>query len=480
MNHPYLLIVHPDKSSRALLRCMLEGLNYRIAEAAGYRVGVGMLGRDPDALVLAGADAGDPEASEFLTSVKRRQPPVPFILLLSGEAPDLANQALRYGAASVLRFPSPTTQVRAAVVHALSRTARPGPSSPRGVPHPAVATAATRPIEAAFLGEDAGLRQALDLARAIAPLPSLVLIVGEAGCGKSLLARVIHELSPRHNGPFVEIGCLPREDATVDETLFGNGADSGGSERERRGKVVQAHGGTLVLEDVNTLTPIQQLKLFMTLKEGRPVVGGLVRPGRLDVRLILTSRSDDGANAVPGRFWQHLYTQNSCTTLRLPPLKERGTDVILLAEHFLARAAREPGRSGIGLAPDALEALRQYPWPGNVTELKTVIHKALAHCHGARIGPIHLGLTAGKEAAAAVALKKRARWCRTGPDIRILPLREALAEPEKWLVLRALQARDWNRQEAADALLINRATLEKKMKKFGLYSGEGQSCVPNP
>jgi DNA-binding NtrC family response regulator len=449
MNQPYLLIVHPDKSSRALLRGMLDGLNYRIAEASAYRMGVGMLGRDPDALVLAGADPGDPEVTGFLSSMQRHQPHVPLILLLSGEAPDLAQQALRFGAASVLRFPSPTTQVRAAVVHALGLVPSQTPQAARSVPQrlPISACAPPQPLEAALLGDDPRLRQALELARTSAAIRCPILIVGEPGTGKSLLARIIHELGSRRNGPYVEVGCQARE-----------------KEFEGLDRVAQAHGGTLVLDEVNALNPTRQLRVHR-----------LVTDGRQDIRLILTSRNDGVADGVPGRFWHYLYAQNSCATLRLPALRDRDSDILRLAEHFLTRSARELGRAGVTFAPEALVALGQYHWPGNVAELKSTIRKAVSNCHGPRIDPIHLGLTTAAEAVKALSR----RWSAPASDggqaasVRVRPLREALAEPEKWLILRALQARDWNRQETADALVINRATLEKKMKKYGLGSGSG-------
>jgi DNA-binding NtrC family response regulator len=321
-----------------------------------------------------------------------------------------------------------------------------------------------------MVGEDTTLRQALDLARVVAPIRNPVLIVGPAGSGKSLLARIIHELGPRRNGPFVEACCRPAGSLPVDAVLFGSpGAQT---DAERQGKLQLAHGGTLVLDEVGGLDPAQQLKVHMTLKDGRLDPVGPPRVGRLDVRLILTARSDWVAEAPPGQFWNFIYTQNSCTTLRLPPLVERGSDIVLLAEQFLGRAARELGRNLPGFAPDALKALCQYAWPGNITELKSTIRKALAQCKGPKIEPVHLGLSAGPIPPELGTRRLRVRAGPPGVRRRVQPLREALAEPEKWLILQALQARDWSRQEAADALLINRATLEKKMKKYGLFAGE--------
>jgi two-component system response regulator HydG len=476
MDHPYLLIVHPDKEARALLRGMLGGMNYRIAEASGYRAGVGMLVRDPDALILAGAHAGDPEALEFLAAVQRQRPHVPLILLLSGEAPDLANQALRFGAASVLKFPLPATQVRAAVVHALNRAVNLGPrfgyalacSPPRPAP---------RSVESAMVGEDPALRQALSLGRAVATTRGPVLIVGEPGTGKSLLARIIHELSTRRNGPFVEVDCQGRPSLELEEELFGDWL--GVSDTQRSGTLALAHGGTLVLDEVNSLSPTLQLKLHMVLHDGRIETLGTTRVVRVDVRLILTSRTAGVAETMLGRFWEHVYGHNSTATLRLPALHERGTDVIRLAEHFAARAAYAQDRGAIGFTPDALAAIARYPWPGNVDELRSAVGKAVARCQGSRIEAVHLALPVSDGLAPCAAPRSRS-GAATAARRRIQPLRDALAEPEKWLILRALQVCGWNRQETADALVINRATLEKKMKKFGLFAGNGrrlQECA---
>jgi DNA-binding NtrC family response regulator len=291
-----------------------------------------------------------------------------------------------------------------------------------------------------------------------------------------LLARIVHELSPRRNGPFVEICCKGRPDAVLEEELFGGWLS--GNESARAGKLALAHGGTLVLDEVHSLSPALQLKLHMVLHDGVIETLNATRAVRVDVRLILSSGSAGVAETMLGRFWQHLYAHNSTATLRLPPLHDRGTDVIRLAEHFATRAACEQERGAIGFAPDALAALARYSWPGNVTELRVAIGKAVSHCQGIKIEPVHLGLSAGEGFTAGTAPRSR-RGVAAGAERRIEPLRDALAEPEKWLILRALQVCGWKRQETADALLINRATLEKKMKKYGLFGGNGhvfQDC----
>jgi two-component system response regulator HydG len=325
-----------------------------------------------------------------------------------------------------------------------------------------------------MVGEVAGVRQALELARGIASVRSPVLIVGEAGTGKSLLARIIHELSPRRNGPFLEFSSDSPEKPSLEELLFGEPRER--VEVGRFGKVPQAHGGTLVMDEMTALSPALQLKLHMILRDGQYEPIGSTRTGRVDVRLILTSRGDRATDAALAHFWQSVYTRNSTITLRLPPLQECGSDVVRLAESFLARSARGSGRNPVGFAPEALELLARHTWPGNVAELKDVIKQAVSGCRGPRIEPSHLPITPGKETAATVATASRTPSSpyADAARVRIQPLREALAEPEKWLILRALQAWNWNRQEVADVLEINRATLDKKMKKYGLLSSSGQ------
>jgi two-component system response regulator HydG len=335
----------------------------------------------------------------------------------------------------------------------------------------AVPRPAPQSVETAMAGDDPALRQALELARASAPTRNPVLIVGQPGTGKSLLARIIHELSPRRNAPFIEVSCRPRHDGSLEDELFGGWCDGNGSERP--GKLARAHGGTLVLDDVNALSPALQLKLHMVLHDGRIETVSTTRVVRVDVRLILTGSGSGLGEALLGRFWQHVYGENSTTTLRLPPLRERGTDVIKLAELFLARTVSEAGHGPAGFTPEALGALARYPWPGNVAELRSVIRKAAGVAQSPRIAPQHLSLSAGANLPPAAALRSRRNGAAAAGRVQIIPLRDALAEPEKWLILRALQVCNWNRQETADVLVINRATLEKKMKKYGLFSASG-------
>ena len=311
---------------------------------------------------------GIPRLREFLSSIQRQQPHVPLILLLSGEAPDLANQALRFGASAVLRFPLPTTQVRAAVLHALNRPVSYNQRMASEV-QPAVPRSASRSVAAAMVGEDSALQAGPRPGPGDGPDRNPALIVGQAGTGKSLLARIVHELSPRRNGPFVEVCCKPRPGVSLEDELFGGWCD--GTEGERPGIVARAHGGTLVLDEVNSLSPALQLKLHMVLHDGRIETVSSTRVVRVDVRLILTGSGTGLGEAILGRYWQHVYGQNSSVTLRLPPLQERGKDVIRLAEHFLSRSAQETGQ----------RRRRLYP-RGTLSALPTILGREMSPSSG--------------------------------------------------------------------------------------------------
>jgi len=244
MNNTTLLIVHPHEPTRTMMRAMLLGMGYRIDDASNFGIGLRMLAQERDALVLASGETA--EAAEFLVSMHRNYPHVPVLLLRSITSSDPSNLAMRYGVSAVLKFPMPTNQLRAAVILALNRQGQGSnpPAKPPVATQPEPPMAVQRPVEVTTvpLGEDPVLLQSIELARAIAPTRNPALIVGEPGTGKTLLARMIHELSPRREGPFIEVACNAPETGSLEKELFGGKRD--GFVIRLPGKVAQAQGGT--------------------------------------------------------------------------------------------------------------------------------------------------------------------------------------------------------------------------------------------
>ena len=319
---------------------------------------------------------------------------------------------------------------------------------------------------------DPGLNQIIELAGTLAATRSSVLIMGEPGTGKSLLAHLLHLGGGQAGGPFVslkasELGEPEREDEEVDVPAFHSAsAISVWSE-----KLAQAQGGTLHVQEVATLPQEIQLQLFRELQfNDIDVASGHYRPtGRTGARFVLSTSDNLPAVVEQGKFRPELYHRISTFCLIVPPLRHRGADVELLAEHFRAGFAQEFRKDVVGFTRDALDALQRHDWPGNVRELKGVIQRAVARCSGPRITSTQLApiLNYQRQSRGGTASSSRPHL-----PMRIRPLKEALEEPEKRIIIQALQALNWNRQETARVLDINRTTLYKKMKKHGLLMDE--------
>jgi two-component system, NtrC family, response regulator HydG len=517
------LILSPDAAGLALLTSMLKSPGHIIEEAANYRAATLLLERGDIDLVLARVDPSEGDVREWLRSLRPKHRKVPVILLCSRLHAERAREALRLGAVAVLKYPVPAAELRATVLQALNdRGVRPfetaGPtgtganSSPASKPlfgpsavtsGPALGlatgsglhnvgkpdtkptsvevkvTAASTPASASpqvveqlageigLMGNDPSWRQILDLAGTIAATRASVLIVGEPGTGKSLLARLIHSLGPNPERPFitVEASAMADELATR-ETAEPSFASPPNLAPVWSDRLNPARGGTLYLADVAALPMGLQPHLLRELqsRDYEATSGDSTPHG--EVRFLMSTADSLPDLVEQGRFSQELYHRISVISLMLPPLRHRGTaDIELLAESFRARYAQEFHKSVTGFARDALDILQRHDWPGNVRELEGVIQRAVALCSGSRITSSHL----------APILKRHcpARCGGSTPQAQhhlgLRSLKEALEEPEKQLIIRALQACNGNRLETARVLCINRGTLYHKMKRYGLF-----------
>ncbi len=499
MSHNRVLIVHPDPKVRSLLSSMLQSIGGEILEAASDRAAVRMMDQQPAQLVLAGVEPSDPDALQLLAYVRRKHEHVPIILLFSELRADLVREAFQWGVASVLRFPAAASQLRAAAAQALGITddisgssrsgshvalrnggngshdtrtisgngspQAPGSVGEAGDPRTLPERCSLGSCRHDIIGDDTSLREAIDLAGSIAPTLAPVLILGEPGSGKSLLANLLHRRSPRQSQDFQVLDCNALKDQALELELFGR-TGSGGDERP--GKLAMANGGTLLLEEISALAPETQFKLLRLLHSGEYEPVGSTFTHRVDIRFVFSSRVDLIPLVDTQAFRRDLFYRISVVTLNLPPLRHRGEDIVRLAEHFRELHAKQAGRPAAGFTPEALELLRHHPWPDNVRELESVIQRAVLLCRDRWIEPGHLEFTRreAKDASPNGSLRRKR------PASGILPLKEALEGPERQLILQALEALNWNRQETARVLDINRTTLYKKMKKYGLLFDE--------
>jgi two-component system, NtrC family, response regulator HydG len=325
--------------------------------------------------------------------------------------------------------------------------------------------------EIGLVGQDPSWRQVLDLAATIALTRTSVLIVGEPGTGKSLLARLIHSLSPHTDRPFITVEGSAMADALSMHESEDTSPSASTTSRDWSNKLTQAHGGTLYLDELAALPLELQIHLLRELQfRDYEATAGHPAPAS-EVRFLMSTSENLRALIEQGRLRQELYHRVSVISLMLPPLRHRGSDVELLAEAFRTQYAQEFHKTVVGFTHDALDVLRRHEWPGNVRELEAAIQRAVALCSGPRITSSHL----------APILHHSHRQMRTAgggatprPHLQmgVRPLKEALEEPEKRIIIQALQAFHWNRQETARVLDINRTTLYKKMKKYNLLIDE--------
>ncbi|MDA1183182.1 MAG: sigma-54 dependent transcriptional regulator [Acidobacteria bacterium] len=314
-----------------------------------------------------------------------------------------------------------------------------------------------------MVGESYAMTKLREQVAMAAPTNGRVLILGENGTGKELVARNVHQLSRRRTGPFVEVNCAAIPEELIESELFGHvrGAFTG-AVSDRRGKFEAAHGGTIFLDEIADMSLKTQAKVLRVLQEQvTEAVGGSSRIA-VDARVLAATNKDLPAEIRAGRFREDLYFRLNVVPILVPPLRERQEDIALLADHFMAMLAREYGRRAKTFEPDAIVALREYEWPGNVRELHNVVERLMIMVPGDRISSRELsfldqGLSAGSGGAPE--------------DVDTLvaaTLHEARGRFEADYIRRALLEQQGNISRTADLLGIERSNLYRKMRGFGI------------
>ncbi|GJM19322.1 MAG: sigma-54-dependent Fis family transcriptional regulator [Phycisphaeraceae bacterium] len=322
-----------------------------------------------------------------------------------------------------------------------------------------------------IVGGDHRMQRVYEVIQAVAPSKTTVLMTGESGTGKSLVAGALHRMSPRANAPFVEISCGSIPETLLESELFGHAKGAfTGAHADKQGRFLAANSGTIFLDEINSASPGMQLKLLRVLQERKFEPVGSNETVEVDVRVVLASNQPLEDLVASGAFRQDLYYRINVVKVELPSLRERVGDIPHLAEHFLEMHAQELGRTITGFTDDAMDTLRRYPFPGNVRELANVVERAAVLARGQTIGvedlPPQVIDPGGSSLASAPNLKL------AGTAWHGESLADALLDPERRIILAALAASDWNRQHTADALGINRTTLYKKMKQLGIDGEE--------
>ena len=459
---PRLLILDEDRIIRQSLAQFLRREGYEVRSTDRAEEAAAILEAGQAELLLADINMPGVKPAEFLRDVRRRFGHVVVIVITSYGSIEGAVGATKNGAFDYLTKPIVDEEIRVVVEKAVRQQSLLFENQ-----------SLKQQLDLRFglenvIGHDQKMLKVFELAEAVADSRTTVLMTGESGTGKSLLARAIHHRSPRRDKPFVEVSCGALPETLLESELFGHvkGAFTGAN-GDKPGRFLSADGGTIFLDEINAASPAMQVKLLRVLQERAFEPVGSAQTRTVDVRVILASNVELSTLVTQGQFRQDLYYRINVVSIRLPSLHERTGDIALLAGHFLRRLSREMGREILGFTDAALAALRRYDWPGNVRELENAVERAVVLCRRPQIDIEDL-----PETIQAAGMPAPPSGNGDEPDDAALPLHVALEGPERRIIEAALRRNGWNRQATASQLDINRTTLYKKMRKYRLDVGE--------
>lgn len=447
-----------------------KGEKYAVSSCLGGHEALALLsdsGQKPFDVVMTDLSMPGMTGLELLRELRRRAVPVSVIVMTGYGTVESAVECLRSGAVDYLTKPVVDDELRMSLGRALRE--RELMKENRGLRQRLDRTFALANI----LGNDARMEKVFGLVEAVAPSKTTVLMCGESGTGKSLIAHAIHHHSPRKDKPFVEISCGSIPETLLESELFGHvkGAFTG-AHADKVGRFSAANGGTIFLDEINSASPAMQLKLLRVLQERKFEPVGSSQTIEADVRVILASNQPLEGLVAAGTFRQDLYYRINVVKIELPPLRERTADIPDLAAFFLEKFGNDLGKKLVGFTPEAVDALCRYAYPGNVRELQNVIERAAVLCRGQTV-ELH-------DLPEQVLGAKPQHPTRTDPlrmttnDAPWTPmtLEDALRPAERAILIKALEANNWNRQRTAEQLGMNRTTLYKKMIAHGLMGDE--------
>jgi two-component system, NtrC family, response regulator AtoC len=448
---PMLLIVDDEKPTRDGLRAALED-HYEVWVAEDAKAAAGVLEEQDFAVLLTDFRLPQEDGMKLIARAKSLPKPPICILMTAYGSEELAVEAMKHGADDYIakgRLQIDELELRIAralrqqQLEAENTSLRQQLQSKFGLEH--------------IVGESPAMQEVFDTVRQVAPARTTVLLLGESGTGKELVARALHQLSPRAQGPMVSVHCAALSATLLESELFGHekGAFTGAHEK-RIGRFEQAQGGTLFLDEIGEIDAAVQVKLLRFLGERSFERVGSNKTLTADVRVIAAKNKNLEEQVKAGKFREDLFFRLAVVQIVLPPLRARPGDIPLLATEFLKEFAAENDKKVNDFTPEALEALMNYAWPGNVRELRTAIEHAVVLTRGEKIGlrdwppALRSAMTGGSPA----------RWLAQ-PDLTV-------AEAEKQLIVRALKECAGNRTETAKRLGMSRRTLHRKLHLYRL------------
>ena len=455
-----VLIVDDEPSMRRIVKANLRQDSHTSVEASSPSEAIALLSKENFDVVLTDQKMAGGSGLDVLRAVQESDPTTSVIFLTAVGTVELAVESMRQGAFDFLTKPYVLDVMLATIRRACERTAL--------LRENAVLRTTVRKLEGAdeIIGESNSIRVVRELIARVAQASSTVLITGETGTGKELVARAIHRNSPRANRPFIAINCAAVTETLLESELFGHerGAFTG-AEKARNGLFEAAHEGTLFLDEVAEMSPAAQAKLLRVLANGEIQRVGSTTPRKVDVRVLAATHRDLQARVHGGQFREDLFYRLAVVPIQLPPLRERKEDIDVLCQMLCARIAREMKVPSKQLSLGAVAKLRSYAFPGNIRELANLLERALILGRDLELQPEDFPLQPGAAPAS-----------RSGTEVSIeslaaqlpehLDLREMLAKLERSLIERAINSSGGVQAEAARRLGLSRSDLGYKVGKY--------------
>lgn len=439
-----VLIVDDEVGMRTALEANFRLQGWKVRVASGKAEALARFRSAPCPLVVTDMRMPDGNGLAVMQGVRAMAPQTAVILLTAFASVPDAVEAMKQGACDYLIKPASFEQLMDAVERVLARS-----DNSENPDHTQAA-----PVETSVVGSSPHFRALIEQARHAARTDADILVEAESGTGKEVLARFVHQASPRREGPFVAVNCAAFPDTLLESELFGHvrGAFTGAT-ASKAGKFELANGGTLLLDEIGEMPLMLQPKLLRVLQEREVDRLGDTHSVRVDVRVIATTNRSMRDLLEEGKFRLDLYYRLNVIPLSIPPLRQRREDIPELAEYFVRKYGPRSGRAGVRLSPEVVEQLQLHDWPGNIRELENFIRRALA---------LSTGDVVGTEVLEGIQFGSNGRSKTT------LQAGLTLEEVERQLVERTLEATGGNRTRAADMLGVSLRTVRNKIREYGL------------
>ncbi|MFO7875958.1 MAG: sigma-54 dependent transcriptional regulator [Desulfovermiculus sp.] len=451
---PKILVVDDDSGHRITLKTVLKSWNFQVSEAEDGQSAVSQVQNTAFDLILMDVRMAVLDGIEALQQIKTYNPSIPVIIMTAYSSVESAVEAMKSGAYDYLTKPLDFDELKLTIDRALEHTQlRPENQELKSKMKGGVDSGE-------IIGTSPAMHRLMDMVATVAPSEATVLITGQSGTGKELIARAIHAGSNRSAGPLVTVNCAALSESLLESELFGHekGAFTG-ADRRREGRFVQADQGSIFLDEVGEMSIPMQAKVLRVLQDGEIQRVGGDRIITVDARVIAATNKNLQAMVSQGSFREDLYYRLNVVHLAVPALKKRSEDIPVLAQHFLHAYADRNQKKIKDFTPQAMDRLLKHTWPGNVRELENAVERAVILSPGEYIGEQDLPANIGQPPREKVADTQPVTQAE-GED--------SLDDLEKAAVSRALAKAAGNKSEAARLLGITRRTLYNKLEKYGL------------